>query len=314
MFLIQRFTNEQKEEWDDFVANAKNENFIFQRAYMDYHHDRFFDHSLVVRDINGKLIAILPANAVDKTLWSHQGLTYGGFLISDNMRTETMLGVFESVKKYLVAAGFDLLIYKSSPVVYHRQPCGEDLYALFISGAVLLRRDVSVAINLKHRIPYQQQRKRAIKKAQKFDVFVVEEQDFSVYWNLLLQVLSEKHQQKPTHSLSEIQLLHDRFPLNIRLFVATRNGHVIAGVVVYVSANVAHTQYLASSTEGRAVGALDAIIDYLINEVFQEKMYLNFGVSTEQQGRFLNTGLIAQKEGFGARAVVCDFYRWELKS
>ena len=65
--------------------------------------------------------------------------------------------------------------------------------------------------------------------------------------------------------------------------------------------------------EGRNVGALDFIIDKLINEVYSNKKYFDFGISNEDGGRFLNTGLIAQKEGFGARAVVHDFYEFEVK-
>lgn len=37
--------------------------------------------------------------------------------------------------------------------------------------------------------------------------------------------------------------------------------------------------------------------------------YLDFGISNENDGRYLNLGLIEQKEGFGARTVVHDFYR-----
>ena len=36
--------------------------------------------------------------------------------------------------------------------------------------------------------------------------------------------------------------------------------------------------------------------------------YFDFGISNEQGGRKLNRGLIDQKEGFGARAVVHDHY------
>ena len=49
---------------------------------MDYHNDRFKDHSLMVFK-DDKLIALLPANIVDFNLRSHQGLTYGGFLLQD---------------------------------------------------------------------------------------------------------------------------------------------------------------------------------------------------------------------------------------
>ena len=73
-----------------------------------------------------------------------------------------------------------------------------------------------------------------------------------------------------------------------------------------------HAQYIATSDDGRSVGALDGLFSYLITEVFAEKAYFDFGVSTEQGGRYLNEGLAFQKEGFGARAVVYDTYEIKL--
>jgi len=49
----------------------------------------------------------------------------------------------------------------------------------------------------------------------------------------------------------------------------------------------------------------------LLTGPYRNKTYFDFGISNEQQGRFLNRGLIEQKEGFGGRAVVHDFYRLE---
>ena len=33
--------------WDDFVRRSKNATFLHLRNYMDYHRDRFVDHSLL---------------------------------------------------------------------------------------------------------------------------------------------------------------------------------------------------------------------------------------------------------------------------
>ena len=46
--------------------------------------------------------------------------------------------------------------------------------------------------------------------------------------------------------------------------------------------------------------------------LYADRRYFSFGISTEQAGQYLNEGLIAQKEGFGARTVVHDFYEWNL--
>jgi hypothetical protein len=136
----------------------------------------------------------------------------------------------------------------------------------------------------------------------------VEATDWQPYWALLTEHLSDQFGVRPVHSIDEIELLHHHFPGNIRLFEARLAGDVVAGVVIFESAMVAHVQYIATSPLGRAAAALDLLFPHLIEDVFATKPHFDFGISNEQQGRFLNQGLIEQKEGFGARAVVHDFY------
>lgn len=83
---------------------------------------------------------------------------------------------------------------------------------------------------------------------------------------------------------------------------------MLAGVVMYESDLVGHVQYIASTGEGKNMGALDLIFDFLINEYYRQKPFFDFGISNEKNGLLLNQGLIEQKEGFGARAVVHDQY------
>ena len=45
---------------------------------------------------------------------------------------------------------------------------------------------------------------------------------------------------------------------------------------------------------------------------FKDKKYFDFGISNEQQGRYLNRGLINQKENFGARAIVHQFFELNI--
>lgn len=75
---------------------------------------------------------------------------------------------------------------------------------------------------------------------------------------------------------------------------------------------VAHAQYMASSPTGRDLGALDTLFAHLLDNVFPGKPFFDFGISNEHGGRVLNCGLIEQKEGFGARTVVHDFYEVDL--
>jgi hypothetical protein len=95
--------------------------------------------------------------------------------------------------------------------------------------------------------------------------------------------------------------------------MAYKDNKAMGGSVVFVMKNVIHTQYISASEEGKRIGALDALFDYLINsDIFADKEYFDFGKSTEQNGQHLNNALIFQKEGFGGRGVCYDHYMWDL--
>lgn len=297
--------------WDAFVMSSKNGTFLLMRDYMDYHRDRFADCSFVVRD-GETVVALLPANRVNDDLYSHQGLTYGGFITSAAMTTPQMLEVFDATLIHLRQQGIRRLHYKTIPSIYHSVPAEEDRYALFIKSASLSRRDVLSVIPCASRAPVQSRRRRGATKAFREGVVVDASDDFRSYWNLLSDHLQQRFAVSPVHSLEEIELLKSRFSQEIQLYTAQRDGLLLAGVVLFETAQVAHVQYIASSAEGRDVGALDAVFTELIENRFARKPYFDFGISNENSGRYLNTGLIEQKEGFGARAVVHDHYTLNL--
>jgi len=310
---IIKYTIENQDLWNNFVKNSKNGHFFFQRSYMEYHADKFEDFSLMVFDDKKKLIAILPANKKDNVLYSHQGLTFGGFLVDDKIKTETMLNIFDQLVEFLKNYNFDKVIYKCIPYIYHIKPSEEDRYALFRHNAVLVRRDVSSVIDLTEQIRYSKGRKWTINKAKKEDINIIQSDDYGSFWSLLSAILEEKHEAKPVHSLIEMETLVTNFPKNIKLFLAVKNEVVISGALIYENENIVHTQYLANSEEGRDIGALDLLIDHLIKNVYKSKKYFDFGISNEDAGKYLNVGLIAQKEGFGARPIVQDFYELRVK-
>lgn len=310
---IIKYIAEYKSLWNEFVKNSKNSHFFFQRDYMEYHSDRFEDFSLMLFDETNKLIAVLPANIKEDVLYSHQGLTFGGFLVDDKMKTETMLEIFELLKQFLKEQNIEKIVYKCIPHIYHIKPSEEDRYVLFRNDAKLIRRDVSSTIDLTEQVRYSKGRKWTINKAKKESIETFQSDDYETFWELLTGVLKSNHETKPVHTLEEIKKLANLFPKNIRLFLAKKNERIVSGALIYENQNIVHTQYLANSEEGRDLGALDLVVDYLIKDIFKNKKYFDFGISNEDAGRYLNTGLIAQKEGFGARAVVHDFYELEIK-
>jgi hypothetical protein len=294
--------------WDGFVSKAKNGVFLFYRDYMEYHSDRFRDHSLLFFK-GGKLVGLLPANLDEQTLYSHGGLTFGGVISGFDMSQLLMLEIFEKLCEHCKREGITQLVYKPIPYIYHSIPADEDLYALFRNNASLVARNVSSSIALPEKRPFDSSRKDNIRKAVKNALSVKESLDFQTFMNIAQETLSARHGVKPVHTAEEIKLLADRFPSNIKLFVSCKDDVVLAGVIMYESKNVAHMQYAANSKQGWNIGAQDIIEDYLISQRYKDKKCFDFGVSTEKSGQILNAGLIARKENFGAGAVMYDVYR-----
>lgn len=310
---VVRYDAGRAREWDDFVSRAKNGHFLFLRGYMDYHADRFPDASLMFYDGAGRLAGLLPATEREEhVLASHGGLTFGGVVSGDSMKAALMLELFDAMLKHLRESGFERLVYKAVPHIYHRAPAEEDLYALFRAGARLSRRDLSSAIELDARLPFSKGRKYSIKLAERNAVEVSESVDFETFMAIEERVLAERHGVRPVHTASELSMLAGRFPENIKLYAAHREGRMLAGVVVYASERVAHAQYISANEEGRETGATDLIISALLGDHYASKKFFDFGISTERAGTYLNEGLAENKQGFGARAVVYDFYELEL--
>jgi hypothetical protein len=304
---------EHKQLWDQFISQSKNGTFLFYRDYMDYHADRFPDSSLMFLDEDETLIAVMPATRKGQTLSSHAGLTFGGVVSNARMKTALMLEVFESMKAHLLTIGVSSVLYKTIPHVYHRLPAEEDLYALYRNNARLVRRDVSSAIDMNDRLPFSKGRRYEIKQALKYGVQVRQTKDYETFMAIEANVLESKYNSRPVHSASELKLLANRFPEHIKLFAAYREKEMLAGVVIYESTNVVHAQYIGATDEGKKTGASDLVLNHLIND-YCKRRYFDFGVSTEDDGRYLNAGLIENKQSFGARAIVHDFYQLDIQA
>lgn len=309
---VEPYAGEQVGAWDSFVEGARNGTFLHRRGYMDYHSDRFQDCSLMVRDDAGRLVALFPADLTGTLVRSHGGLTYGALVIDDAMTMCRMLEVMEVVTRHLRHAGAERLLYKTVPSIYHRQPADEDLYALYRAGARLVRRDVLTVLERSNRGQVQERRARSIRKAQRQGVVVRESTDYRQFWQILQENLAARHGVPPVHSVEEMEMLASRFPAGIRLHAAYRDDRMLAGALLYVSANVSHVQYNAASPDGRRCGALDLVLETLIASDSYGTRYFDFGASTEDHGRILNAGLVGYKEGFGARTIVHDAYELDL--
>lgn len=312
MFEIARYTPDKANEWNQFVACSKNGTFLFDRGFMDYHSNRFTDCSLMVWR-KGELYALLPANIKGDVLVSHGGLTYGGLVMSSRCSAKGVQEAFSSINAYLQSLNVHRVIYKSVPWIYHQLPSEEDLYALTsVCHARLTIRDISSAIVGNRRMKFTESRRSGIRKAHRRGLTVSESTDFAAFWQILNDNLMSKYGVRPVHSVEELELLASRFPENIRLYMVFDGATPVGGTILFLTSQVLHIQYISAKALGRAHGAIDLLFDVLMNEVFPDYPYTDFGKSTVSDSADLNEALIFQKEGFGARAVCYDTYEYDL--
>lgn len=307
MIDIVPYTDDMAAQWDKFISVSGAANFLYTRSYLEHHTNKFHDSSVFITR-NQKIEGIFPAVMIDNQAISHPGITYGGLITSNKITAgETLLALREIIKFY-AELGADEIIYKMKPPIYSDRSSQDDSYALFVLKALLIRRDLSSIIDMENKSKLPKGKIWSINKAKKKGIKIMKAENLDLFYKVLLANLKD-HKTKPTHSLHELQYLMAKFPKNIALYVADLKGAVLAGAVVYDFGRTVHTQYLATTEEGRVIGALDHTINFLITAVYPQKRFFSFGISTEEGGTVLNEGLLRFKKSFGSYGLTHDFYR-----
>ena len=310
---LRRYEPSMKEAWDYFVEKSKNGTFLLKRDYMEYHADRFPDHSYVFTDDEGRLMALFPATRRDNTLSSHAGLTYGGIVMSDRTCGTEPLEMLRLLTDEMRVEGMTRLVYKPVPHIYHRQGAEEDLYALFRFGARLSVRNMATVVSLRNPIPSSRLGKRAEKRQRKGGIRVEEVDSCDVFWEIIVEDRRVRHNTRPVHTAAELDYLKGHFPGNIRFYVAKNDeDEVLGGAVIYLDRGVIHLQYAACTQKGKDLYATDVIYHELIFRLLPDNDYFDFGSSNEDAGRYLNGGMVRHKEEFGGRSVVYDTYELDV--
>ncbi|QBZ97818.1 GNAT family N-acetyltransferase [Flavobacterium sangjuense] len=307
-YSIRPYTLEDYAIWNDFISSAKNATFLFHRDFMEYHSDRFQDFSLLVFE-GEELVSVLPANRVGDTVFSHQGLTYGGFVFDSKIKLGEVIEITKAVLAFLNQNNITTFQLKLIPSIYNAFFSEEIEYAMFLAKAKLIRRDCLSVIDLTKPFTVTKTRKESIRRGEKNKLEIREELNFNLFWNeILIPNLTKKHNSKPVHTAEEIIRLQQKFPKNIRHFNVYVDNRIVAGTTIFITNAVAHPQYISGNEQKNELGSIDFLYNYLITEVFAAKNFFDFGPSHEGNGKKINEGILFWKESFGAKTTVQDFY------
>ncbi len=295
------YNKEFYEQWNAFAMSAENGTFLFHRNFMEYHSDRFQDASVILFNEKNQIQAVFPANKRDNTIYTHQGLTYGGLVLKDRKHIQEIIRYFYEIVNYYKNQGIQKVVYKPVPNYIALQPCDAEHFLMNIIKAETTRVDTSFVTHLNEPIQLQERRKRSLKKAEKQPIQILIDNNFETFWKEILDPnLWERYQAKPVHSLEEIKLLHQRFPENILQANAYLDNKIVAGITLFIFPKTAHCQYISSNDAGRENGAIDILFYQMIQHFFKDKIYFSMGTSNNN-GNDLNIGVAAYKESFDAK-------------
>lgn len=311
-YSITTYNVEDKTIWNAFIKQAKNATFLFDRDFMEYHNDRFEDFSLMIFK-NDKLVSVLPANRVGDEVFSHQGLTYGGFIFGSSIETQNVESIFEATHLYLKSQKITQFKIKQIPSIYHKKASNEMDYFLFRKGARLENREMNLAIDFSKELFISKSKLKHYRRVVEMGLVMVEERSCDSFWNsILIPRLQEKYKIKPVHSLEEINRLQFAFPNNIKQYNAYFENEIVAGITLFCTKNVVKSQYGATSQKGESLRALDFLFITLITTFKNKFDFFDMGIATGNKDEPYNKGLLKQKEELGCSVYSQDYYTLSL--
>jgi len=315
-----RYHAHYQEVWNNFINTAQNATFLFHRNFMDYHAERFQDHSVMVF-AEDTLLAVFPANEKGNFIYSHGGLTYGGVAVASS--EENHARIFQIIFQYYQQQGFQKIIYKEIPFFYQNpKPAKSNFYPISLTSHVLpypislYHQDIGAVIDLQSPIHFWHGRRQGIKKASQLKppLEIIEgnpSAQLALFWNeLLIPQLQNKYGLSPTHTLAEIYLLASRFPENIKQYNVYAQNKILAGTLIFEDRQVAHCQYIASNSLGKKLCVADFLFQYLIKEKYKNFRYFSFGISNEHGSDKINQGLLNWKISWGAK--ICKHLHFQI--
>lgn len=321
--MIIKYNPDMEKIWEYFVNVSVNGNFQESRSFLNYHKDRFKDHSLMFYKKND-LAAVMPCNETEdsKSLISHSGATFGGIIFSDRYASITSYNwILEELNQYVTDNGFNHLELKMPSWLYMNSDKHMEIfdYLLGLNG-FSCSEEVGFYINCTALEPnyeqnYAKLKKRKLKKAYKSNLTFKEittRTEIENFYNILEENYT-KFKTKPVHTYDELILLKEQcIPGILSFYGVFSENEMIAGSMVFDfnDKKVFHTQYLASRFEYLELCPNEFLYTNLIATAHDRGFrFLSFGTSTLEHGAVFNEDLALFKEGFNTDTYVNRTYK-----
>lgn len=329
---IIKYTDEFEEKWDVFVLNsAINGNWLQSRRFLNYHPPgRFKDASFMIIGDKEEIIAVCPACEYyedgRKIICSHRGSTYGGIIIEKKYYAAIkLIEILKMIKDYARNEGFtEIKIKMPVEVQAGNGQYTDDLfqYAFQYSrfseykelNLLIDRRiyDEDILSNISN--GKRGHIRNCIKNGLRAEI-INDDVEIEKFYDILTENLS-KYNAKPVHTLEElIEFKNKRLKKECMFIGVYENEEMIAGGMLFLfeKAKCIHTQYLSAKQSLNKLSPASFLYYSVIEQFIKMKYdYLTWGICTEDMGRYLNEGLVQNKEAYGSSYCVNRTYIIEI--
>ena len=302
---VKKFINENTTIWDNFINCSNNGTLFHYRSFLNYHENiTFSDHSLLFYK-EKKLVALLPAAVDGNQFRSHPGISFGGFIHHKHCSFSDTQNIINAFLNYVKQMNYKKIQITIPPKCYNYSSSDYFEFCLTTNGFQLLKLELSNVLQLGNDPDvlyesYKSSARQADRKARKSGVLINESEDFDVFYNILSENLSMRHNVIPTHTLAELKKLKKLFPSKINLFTANLDGEIIAGVINFIcNQNTILAFYISHNAKYQNMRPLNLLFTHIFQwAITNNYQYYDFGLFTENGNP--NLSLARFKESFGS--------------
>lgn len=299
-YTIIKYNDELFHAWDNFVNNSVNGNIYHTRNFLNYHHkDKFIDSSILIYH-NKDIVCVLPCCCSGDRFFSHKGATYGGPVFSEKVYNIKNLSIIID----LIFTYYNNKIeFRISNSIYNNVSDNVLLYLL--STKLRMIPELAWYINTNDDIINNIRNirnKKNIQKMMKDNNFICDKfediEDYTGFYKILQKNLNTKYKTYPTHTLDEFLLVKKLLNEYQSLYLVKNNGIIYGGVyVIKVTTKCWYTFYISKNID--IINNMSIV--YIMYKIQQDAKksnvnYVDYGITTENQGEILNIGLSEFKE------------------
>ncbi len=314
--IIEKYRDELKEKWDNFVDKANNGTIFHKIQFLSYHPENRFDFHHLIFQKDSTTAALLPGMLNKGIYKSPAGASFGGIVMDDMGFRKTDI-IVKKFLEYCRDNGIKDVYFTFPPMVYLKEMNENLEYVLLYNGFSYSANMYTSVIDLSKlsgdpmNICHQNSR-NAIKKAINSNIEIKLSNDYENFYPILLKN-KEKFDVPVTHTLTELKKLNRLLPNKFKLFLAYREGVLMGGSLIFVCNEKALLAfYIALDYDYQEYRP----INYLLYEIIKWGKKngfkcLDLGVNQEESkdnSMEVNRGLISFKSSMGAQG----FFRNQL--